>query len=75
MKETAEPKRSGQVNGSTIRRWHTSIVWAAVLVGAAVALSATVNPLLGRAIHWDWMAGLAPTLFIVLAVAIRRRWV
>ena len=66
MKETAGPK---------IRRWRISIVWAAVFVGAGVAISATVNPLLGRTIHWDWMAGLAPTLFIVLAVAIRRRWV
>ena len=75
MKETAGPKRSGQANGPTIRRWRTSIVWAAILVGAAVAISATVNPLLDRAVHWDWMAGLAPTLFIVLAVAIRRRWV
>ena len=75
MKETAEPKRSGQANGPTVRRWRTSVVWAAVFVGAGVALSATVNPLLGRTIHWDWMAGLAPTLFIALAVAIRRRWV
>ena len=75
MKESVEQKESGQPKGPTLRRWRTSIVWAAVLVGAGVAISATVNPLLGRTIHWDWMAGLAPTLFIMLAVAIRRRWV
>ena len=52
-----------------------SLTWAAVIVGIAILLSATVNPQLGRAVHWDWMAGLAPTLFVAMALALRRRWV
>lgn len=48
---------------------------AAAVVGAAIVVSAVVNPLFGRYVHWDWMAGLAPTLYIMAVVALRRRWV
>ena len=37
-----------------------------VAVSVGIAISATVNPLFDRAVHWDWMAG--------LAVALRNRW-
>ena len=57
------------------RSWPVALLWASVLVGGAVILSAVVNPLFGRFVHWDWMAGLAPTLFILLALSLRRRWV
>ena len=57
------------------RTWPVALAWAGVLVGVSVILSAVVNPLFGRFVHWDWMAGLAPTLFIVVAFSLRRRWV
>ena len=58
-----------------LRSWTVSLGAAVALVGIAVVLSATVNPLFGRSVHWDWMAGLAPTLFVFLALSLRRRWV
>ena len=57
------------------RGWAMSLGWAAAIVGIAILLSATVNPQFGRAVHWDWMAGLAPTLFVAMSLALRRRWV
>ena len=57
------------------RSWLLSAVAAVVLVTVGVTLSAIVNPLLGRYVHWDWMAGLAPALFILALFALRRRWV
>ena len=57
------------------RGWAFSVVWAFVLVGVSIAISASVNPLFGRAVHWDWMAVLAPTLLVGLILAFRRRWV
>ncbi len=56
------------------RSWPVVLAWAGALVGGTVILSAVVNPLFGRYVHWDWMAGLAPVLFVVLAVSLRRRW-
>ena len=57
------------------RTWAFSLFWAALVVGVAIVGSATINPLFGRFVHWDWMAGVAPVGFVVLAVAFRRRWV
>ena len=70
-------RRDGRRPAATLeqRSWPVSLGWTVLLVGAGVALSTTVNPLLGRSVHWDWMAGLAPTLFVLAAVALRRRWV
>ena len=51
-----------------------SLIWAAVIVGVSIGLSATVNPLFSRYIHWDWMAGVAPVSFVILLLAFRRRW-
>ncbi len=52
-----------------------SLFWAALVVGAAIVGSATINPLFGRFVHWDWMAGVAPVGFVTMALALRRRWV
>ena len=57
------------------RGWVLSLLVAAVMVGLSIALSATVNPMFGRSVHWDWMAGVAPVSFAFLLVAVRRRWV
>ena len=48
---------------------------AGALVGAAIVLSAVVNPLFGRFVHRDWMAVLAPTLFGFFSLSLRHRWV
>ena len=61
--------------GLANRSWPVSLAWAGALVGVAIVLSAVVNPLFGRYVHWDWMAGLAPTLFVVITLSLRRRWV
>ena len=57
------------------RSWLVSLTVATVVVGALIVVSAVVNPLFGRYVHWDWMAGLAPTLYVAAVVALRRRWV
>jgi hypothetical protein len=59
----------------TRRPWMASLGWAAVLVGLGIVLSATVNPLLDRRVHWDWTAPLGVVLFALMAAALRRRWV
>jgi len=57
------------------RSWLVSLAMAAAVVGASILVSAVVNPLFGRSVHWDWMAGLAPTLYVISVIALRRRWV
>ena len=56
------------------RGWAWSVAVSFAVVGVGIAISATVNPLFDRAVHWDWMAVLAPALLIGLAVALRNRW-
>ena len=57
------------------RSWVSSLTWAVAIVGVSIIASAAINPLFGRYVHWDWMAGVAPVSFAVLAIAFRRRWV
>ena len=70
-----KPGRAKAGKDSVQRGWPVALAWAGALVGGAVILSAVVNPLFGRSVHWDWMAGLAPMLFVVLSFTLRRRWV
>ena len=77
-KSVAAGKKPGGAKPAKVlvkRSWPVAVAWAGTFVGAAVILSAVVNPLFGRVVHWDWMAGLAPTLFVLLALSLRRRWV
>ena len=66
-----------QAKGQTaaVRSWTYSLFWAAALMSIGIVLSTTINPLFGRSVHWDWMAGIAPTGFASLAMAFRKRWV
>ena len=57
------------------RAWTFSLLWAIGVVGLFILASATINPLFGRSVHWDWMAGIAPAEFVVFALALRRRWI
>jgi hypothetical protein len=70
-------KPDGAYSGeATARRgWMASLVLAGAIVAVGIGLSAVINPLLGRYVHWDWVAVLAPTLLIALTIALRRRWV
>ena len=72
---TGNPKGPAGSGHENRRSWGVAIPVAAALVGAGVFLSAVINPLFGRYVHWDWMAVLAPVLFIVAVAAVRRRWV
>ena len=56
------------------RSWPAASAISVAVIGLGIAISATVNPLLGRAIHWDWMAVAAPALFVALTVVLRNRW-
>jgi hypothetical protein len=51
-------------NGSATaqRGWGISLGLAVVLVGIGIGLSAVINPLFGRYVHWDWMTFLARPL-------------
>ena len=77
-REGGQPRDDdGQDEGrdrATPRSWVTSGLIAGVIVGASIVVSATINPMFGRAVHWDWVAGAAPVGFAALAVAFRRRW-
>ena len=75
------PETTGKTKGrhsrdlATKRSWPRSLIVAAIVVAFAVAVSAIVSPLLDRTVHWDWMAQLAPVVFVAAAFAVRNRWV
>lgn len=77
MKSLSKLIKGDSKEGSPSRRdnrsWAVAIPVAAVLVGVGIFLSAVINPLFGRYVHWDWMAVLAPVLFIAAVAAVRRR--
>jgi 4-hydroxybenzoate polyprenyltransferase len=57
------------------RKWTEAILSAAVLVVIATAASALINPLLGRTVHGNIVAILMPSLFILVALLFKKRWV
>jgi len=67
------PAKASQ--GPVPRSWRASVLWGTAVVGLAIIASATINPLFGRFVHWDWMAGVAPVALATLTLAVRRRWV
>jgi len=71
MSSSKQTQRATRVR----RGWLASTGQSAAVVAIGVVASATVNPMLGRSVHWDWMAVVAPTLLVVLVIALRRRWV
>ena len=71
----SSPKGARGREATAHRGWGISIGLAVVFVGIGIGLSAVINPLLGRYVHWDWMAVLAPALLVVLALALHRRWI
>ena len=57
------------------RSWVVSATVAAAVLAVTLTLSATINPMFGRAVHWDWVAGIAPVSFVAVLLATRNRWV
>ena len=64
----------GKSQQTAKRSWTASVAFRGAVVGVGILISATVNPLFGRAVHWDWMAVLAPALLVALTMALRNRW-
>lgn len=62
-------------NGAEPRPWLLAAAWSLIAVAVLVAGSALVNPLLGRYVHWGRIEVGAPIAYLVLALALRRRWV
>ena len=77
MAKTEKQKRGTSRTAEELipRSWQVSLLWAAVIVSIGIVASATINPLFGRFVHWDWMAVVAPAGFIALTLAFRKRWV
>lgn len=77
MKSPDESGPSGKLDRQepARRSWMAAVAISGAVTAVGVALSATLNPMLGRAVHWDWMAVAAPSVFMLLALALRKRWV
>ena len=73
-RQTKKSDRTPQSRKGAPRSWAVSLFIATAIVGVAIILSATINPLFGRSVHWDWMAVLAPAGFVALTIAFRRGW-
>ncbi len=70
-----QDQRGRSAAPSRPRSWAFSLLVTAALVGIGLILSAAINPILGRQVHWDWAAALAAVSFVFLTLAIRLRWV
>jgi hypothetical protein len=57
------------------RNWREALLWAAMIVGIATGASALINPLLDRTVHWNIVAVLMPTLFVLFSFLLKKRWV
>lgn len=64
----------GQGSRAGKRSWRSAISISVAMLAVGIAVSATVNPLFGRAVHWDWMAVLAPVLLVAMTLVLRNRW-
>lgn len=65
---------SNNSEGRTSKRrsWRSAFALALALTLAAVAFSAVANPLLGRVVHWEIMAVIAPIILALSALMLRR---
>ena len=77
MARETKGKRGAAKKGQqpALRTWPFSLVTAAIIVAMSIVASATINPLFGRSVHWDWVAGIVPVSFILMTLAFRRRWI
>jgi hypothetical protein len=73
-RETRKRGAAKKEQQPALRGWPFSLVTSAVIVTISIVASATINPLFGRSVHWDWVAGIVPVSFILMTLAFRRRW-
>jgi hypothetical protein len=66
---------SSQKEQVTNRTWVAALKWAALIVVIATIVSAVLNPLPGRMIHWNITAVLMPTWFVAFSFLFQKRWV
>ena len=67
--EREEKAEAGEAGSR--QRWRVRLAAAALVVGASVSISAVLNPVIGRTVHWDWAAALASVLLVALTLALR----
>ena len=53
------------------RAWVPSVVYSAIAIGAMLLLAVVVNDLIGRTIHWDWVAYFGSLAFIGMSTGRR----
>lgn len=59
--------------GSTERRtWARALLIGLAITAGILALAVTVNPLLGRVVHWEIVGVMAPVILAVSVVSFRR---
>ena len=66
---------SNQPHAVPRRTWTSAVLAAAAIVAIATVASALINPVLGRTVHWNIVAVLMPSLFVLFTLAIKNRWV
>ncbi|MEE8518775.1 MAG: hypothetical protein V3S98_06595 [Dehalococcoidia bacterium] len=68
-------QRTTQADSVADRTWTSSVVLSAAIVAIATLASALINPLLDRVVHWNIVAVLMPSLFVIFVLLFKKRWV
>ena len=68
-------QRTTQAKSVADRTWTSSVVLSAAIVAVATLASALINPLLDRVVHWNIVAVLMPSLFVIFVLLFKKRWV
>ena len=55
------------------REWTMSVLWAVVVTAVILTFAVVVNQLIGRTIHWDWVAIFGSMAFIGLSIGRKAR--
>ena len=65
--------RTGKRTVESPRGWSGAVMYAAVLTGLMLAFAVIVNSLIGRTIHWDWVAIFGSLAFAGMTMGRRMR--
>jgi len=52
-----------------------SFAAAGLAVGASISISAIINVVVNRTVHWHWVDAMALMLLGALTLALRQRWI
>jgi hypothetical protein len=53
------------------RDWIPSVIYSAISVGAMLLVAIVANDLIGRTIHWDWVAYFGSLAFVGMIIGRR----